>query len=160
MEGFIRCYQLLVEGTKTRRQSCRADMLLIMLSKQPHHIPFTANSPSLAPYLFMYTGQGQLIGGSITTQSAPTYPTLHPFGCQGWIGPIISMMYDSPQCPLLCPQVLFSSYSSPKISTELLPTVLITQRSSWCYKGNQAAGTRVTGDRFVFLHNTNRLHFN
>lgn len=76
IEGFIRWYQLFGEGMKTWRLLCQADILLIMLSKQPHQIPFTANSPSLAPYLLMYTGQGQLIGGSITTRSAPTYP--HP----------------------------------------------------------------------------------
>lgn len=136
---------------------CQADILLIMLSKQPHQIPFTANSSSLAPYLFMYTGQGQLIGGSITTQFAPTYPPkpLPPLAvaCQGWIGAIISMMYDSLQCPLLCPQVLFSNYSSPKISTKIPSTVLITQCSSWCYKESQAAGTHAKGDRFTFPHN-------
>lgn len=77
MEGFIRWYQLFGEGMKTGCLFCQADILLIMLSKQPHQIPFTANSSSLAPYLFMYTGQGQLIGGSITTQSALIYPR-HP----------------------------------------------------------------------------------
>lgn len=66
----------------------------------------------------------------------PDLPRLHPtpqslppprhtqtlsFACQGWIGAIISMMYDSLQCPLLCPQVLFSYYSSPKISTKSCP---------------------------------------
>lgn len=78
MEGFIRWYHLFGEGMETWCLLCHADILLIMLSKQPHQIPFTANSSSLAPFLFMYTGQGQLIGGSITTQSAPTYPQYTP----------------------------------------------------------------------------------
>lgn len=161
-EGFIRWYQLFGEGMKTWRRYCRADILLIMLSKQPHQIPFTANSSSLAPHLFMYTGQGQLIGGSITTQSAPTYPPSPPptplwlpgvnwsnYQHDVWLSTMSSALSPSPVLRLLLPQ---NQHKNPVHSAHYTALIAMLQGkpSSW--------NTRKGGQICAPAACTNRLH--